>query len=99
MQTFGALFLTFNPLKQRENCLARVLSAWMSRLSFGLTFFAVPGAALTLNWYARQDKAFEKCHLNVLFLTYFVLNCFHILFGFYAAAKTIGKVEEVSIEI
>ena len=89
VQTFGALFLTFDPFKGRDNWCAKAISAWTCRLFFGLNFFAVPIVAFTHSWLARNDGVFKDCFVNVWFIAYIIINGFHIVLGIFAAVKTI----------
>lgn len=100
MQTIGALFMTFNPCHGSRRDSLKVLQEWLTRLFFGTTFFALPLLAWIHGGLAHKSDTFADCHLNVWFMTYWLLNLWHVFIGIYASIRVaVGNSEEVAIEI
>ena len=100
LQTFGSLLLIFRPFSAVDYKFVRSISSWITRLFFGLTFFAIPVLAWVYSGLAYSNNVFNLCHMNVWFLGYLILNICHIFLGIYASFVVLtGLPDEITVEI
>ena len=100
LQTFGALLMIFRPFTTVDYKFVRAVSSWITRLFFGLTFFALPILTWVYSGLAYNEGTFSRCHLNVWFFAYLILNISYVFLGIYASIIVLtGLPDEVPIEI
>ncbi len=88
----------FDPCQQRQKTKSKSIAAWLIKLVFVLTFFAIPIVAWIHGGQALE-KIYTECHMNVYFLTFWLLQLSYTLIGVYASIKAIGKIGEAPVEI